>query len=215
MTATAYFVTGTDTEIGKTTVTAILLRQAAAEGKRAAGLKPIAAGVEASGANADVAALIAASNVPLPRDVVNPYCFAEPISPHLAAQHEGVTIDFAVIRRAVDTARTQCDLLFVEGVGGFHAPLSETTTVADLAVALNLPVLLVVGMRLGCLNHALLTVEAITARDLLFAGWIANQIDPEMAAFAENLATLQARLSAPCWGVVRYGAHALSHPVTP
>ncbi|GAB6050946.1 dethiobiotin synthase [Hydrogenophilus islandicus] len=208
----AYFVTGTDTEIGKTTVCAVLLRTKAAQRLRVAGLKPVAAGCDPLGNNDDVARLTAASTVALPAEVVNLYRFAEPISPHLAARHEGVRVEFSRIADAVNAARAQCDWLLVEGVGGFLAPLSECETVADLAVTLQLPVVLVVGMRLGCLNHALLTVEAIARRPLTLAGWIANQLDPAMRAFAENLATLQARIPAPCWGVLPYGGAALEAP---
>lgn len=199
-----FFITGTDTEIGKTYATVQLIRRAQAEGRRAAGIKPIAAGVEPDGQNGDVAALLAANVGLLPEALLNTYAFPDPISPHLAAARCGVAIDFARIAAAVAEAARHCEFLFVEGVGGWLAPLSETTTVADLAHFLEAPVILVVGMRLGCLNHALLTAEAIAARGLPLAGWIANQIDPTMRAYDENLATLKKRLAAPFLGTIPF-----------
>jgi dethiobiotin synthetase len=201
----AYFLTGTDTEIGKTFVTCALLHRARLDGLRAAGLKPIAAGTDAAGRNDDVEAIRAAGNVELPREIVNPYCFGPAIAPHIAAAEEGRRIEFETIVAACDQARQQADLVIVEGVGGFCVPLSAERSTADLAVTLNLPVIIVVGMRLGCINHALLTAEAIAARGLPLAGWVANRIDPAMARFAENLDTLEKLLPAPLLGVVPYG----------
>ena len=198
----AYFLTGTDTEIGKTFITCALLHRARRDGLRAAGLKPVAAGTDASGLNEDVENIRAASSIDLPRHLINPYCFAPAIAPHIAAAEAGVTIDLAPIRAACETARQQADLVIVEGVGGFCVPLGESQGSDDLAVALGLPVILVVGMRLGCISHALLTAEAIAARGLPLAGWVANRIDPAMSRFEENLATLQSRLAAPLLGVV-------------
>ena len=198
----AYFLTGTDTEIGKTFVTCTLLERGRLDGLRAVGLKPIAAGTDAGGVNDDVARIRAASNVALPPEIINPYCFKSAIAPHLAAREERIDIDFGVIRTACNHARQQADLVIVEGVGGFCVPLGVDRNSADLAVDLNLPVILVVGMRLGCLSHTLLTVEAIAARGLLLAGWVANCIDPAMSHFEENLATLQALLPEPLLGVV-------------
>ena len=198
----AYFLTGTDTEIGKTFITCALLRRAAQDGLKAAGLKPIAAGTYASGQNEDVEQILAASNLALPRAVVNPYCFAAAIAPHIAAAEEGRSIDFAVIKAACQQAMAAADFLVVEGAGGFRIPLGVDRDSADLAVDLGLPVILVVGMRLGCISHALLTAEAIVGRGLKLAGWVANRIDPAMARFDENLATLQGLLPAPLLGVV-------------
>ncbi|WP_295006801.1 dethiobiotin synthase [uncultured Dechloromonas sp.] len=198
----AYFLTGTDTEIGKTFITCALLHLARRHGLRAAGLKPIAAGTDADGRNEDVENIRAASNVALADELINPYCFAPPIAPHIAAAESGLAIDFPTIERTVEQARRQADLVIVEGAGGFCVPLSEDRGFDDLAVGLGLPVLLVVGMRLGCINHALLTAEAIAARGLALAGWVANRIDPAMSRFDENLAALQARLQAPLLGVV-------------
>ena len=200
----AYFLTGTDTEIGKTFVTCALLHRATLDGWRAVGLKPVAAGTDAAGLNDDVEAIRAASNVLLPRQVTNPYCFAPAIAPHIAADEAGVVIDFATIGATCDTARQQADRVIVEGAGGFCVPVGVDRSGADLAVELGLPVILVVGMRLGCLNHALLTAEAITGRGLTLAGWVANRIDPGMARFEDNLATLQALLPAPLLGSLPY-----------
>ena len=198
----AFFLTGTDTEIGKTFITCTLLHRARQLGLRAAGIKPVAAGTDAAGRNEDVERIRAASNVALPREVINPCCLSAAIAPHLAAAEEGVTIDFAPILTACASAMQQADLLIVEGVGGFRVPLSVDRDSADLAVALGLPVILVVGLRLGCLNHALLTAEAIAARGLTLAGWVANRIDPGMARVEDNIATLRELLGAPLLGSV-------------
>jgi dethiobiotin synthetase len=201
----AYFLTGTDTEIGKTFITCALLHRAGRDGLKAVGLKPIAAGTDAAGLNDDVEAIRAASNIDLPRQIINPYCFQPAIGPHIAATEAGVAIEFGLIAASCDQARQIADLVIVEGVGGFCVPLGKDLNTADLAVELGLPVILVVGMRLGCINHALLTAEAIAARDLRLAGWVANRIDPTMSRFDENLATLQALLPAPLLGVVPHG----------
>ena len=198
----AYFLTGTDTEIGKTFITCALLHRAARDGLRAAGIKPVAAGTDDSGRNDDVEAIRAASNVVLPDETINPWCFKAAIAPHIAAAEEGMVIEFAPILSACAEALRQSDLLIVEGVGGFRVPLGVDRDSADLAVALGLPVILVVGLRLGCINHALLTAEAIAARGLRLAGWVANCIDPAMPARAENIATLGQALGAPLLGTV-------------
>ncbi|MDR2239356.1 MAG: dethiobiotin synthase [Zoogloeaceae bacterium] len=197
----AYFLTGTDTDVGKTLIAAALLRRAAARGWRALGMKPVAAG----GAG-DVDALIAAGNVHAPRERVNPYLLREPLSPHLAARRDGAAIDFERIARDCAALRAEADFLVVEGAGGFRVPLTETQDGGDLAARLALPVILVVGLRLGCLNHALLSAEAIRARGLRLAGWVANQIDPGMACLEENVDTLRARLAAPLLGHVPHQA---------
>jgi dethiobiotin synthetase len=149
-----------------------------------------------------VVALRRASSWPAPLDQVNPYCFEPPVAPHLAAAQAGVRIEIASILKAFDELRASADAIVVEGVGGFLVPLSEREDAADLAVALGLPVVLVVGMRLGCLNHALLTQQAIATRPLRLAGWIANSIDPAMARFDENLQALRQRIAAPLLGVM-------------
>jgi dethiobiotin synthetase len=196
----AYFLTGTDTEIGKTFVTCALLHRARQLGIRAAGVKPVAAGTDARGRNEDVERIRAANGITLTDAVINPYCFAAPIAPHLAAAEEGRRIDFAPILAACAAARAQAGLLIVEGVGGFRVPLDVDRDSADLAVALGLPVILVVGLRLGCINHALLTAEAIAARGLTLAGWVANTVDPDMARVEQNIEALRARLPAPLLG---------------
>jgi dethiobiotin synthetase len=196
----AYFLTGTDTEIGKTFITCALLHRARQRGLKAAGIKPVAAGTDAANRNEDVENIRAASNVTLAPEVINPYCFTAAIAPHLAAAEQGVIIDFAPILSACASARQQADLLIVEGVGGFRVPLGVDRDSADLAVALALPVILVVGLRLGCINHALLTAEAIAARGLTLAGWVTNRIDPDMPRADDNIAALRERLGAPLLG---------------
>ncbi|MDX9707258.1 MAG: dethiobiotin synthase [Azospira sp.] len=204
----AWFIAGTDTEVGKTRAACALLHALRARGLVAVGMKPVAAGTDLSGMNEDVAALIAASSFTAPPERVNPYCFADPVAPHLAAREAGVTMCAAPVLAALGELGRQADAVVVEGVGGFLVPLADGFDAADLAVALALPVILVVGMRLGCLNHALLTQEAIRARGLPFAGWIANRIDPHMSRFAENLQTLERRLEAPLLGTIAHGAEA-------
>lgn len=198
----AYFLTGTDTEIGKTFITCALLHRARQLGLTAAGIKPVAAGTDAAGRNDDVERIRAASNVALAEEVINPYRFAPAIAPHLAAAEACVRIDFACIAAACASARRQAGLVIVEGVGGFRVPLDVDRDSADLAVVLGLPVILVAGLRLGCLNHALLTAEAIAARGLALAGWVANRIDPGMARADDNIAALRQRLAAPLLGSV-------------
>lgn len=207
MTGQAFFVTGTDTGAGKTVVSVLLLRALRAAGRTALAMKPVAAGcdVTADGLrNEDVEALRAAASFPVAREAMNPYAFAPPISPHLAAARAGVAIDFGLLRERLDTLRRQADVVLVEGAGGWYAPVSDAATMADLAQALALPVVLVVGLRLGCLNHALLSAEAIARGGLPCAGWIGNCIDSDMAVREENLATLRTRLTVPLLGVVPY-----------
>lgn len=199
------FVTGTDTGVGKTLVACALLRGYAGKGLRAVGMKPVAAGATRTASgwdNEDVRLLAAAGNVTAPAEEVNPYCFEPPIAPHVAAERAGVAIDLEVIAGRYAALSARADVVVVEGAGGFLVPLSHRHTFADVAVRLGLPVVLVVGMRLGCLNHALLTRAAIEARGLRLAGWVANRIDPRMEAAGENLDTLRQRLGAPLLGDV-------------
>jgi dethiobiotin synthetase len=189
-----FFVTGTDTGVGKTLVSCALLHAFAAQGLRAIGMKPVAAGCDAAGDNEDVMALMAAASVAAPAALVNPYRFAPPIAPHLAAAEAGVDITLTRIADAYSALATLADVVIVEGVGGFCVPLNARESTADLAVRLGLPVILVVGLRLGCLNHALLTAEAVRARGLTLAGWVANAIDPAMAQVEANVRALQDRL---------------------
>jgi dethiobiotin synthetase len=192
------FVTGTDTGVGKTRVAAALLRGLAAAGVRALGMKPVAAGIERGQArNADVAALIAAAGAAADIADINPYSFAQPMAPHLAAAVAGTVIDLETIAAACARLAARADAVVVEGAGGAMTPLSERTDMLDIAARLGLPVLLVVGIRLGCLNHALLTAQAIRARGLALAGWAANRIDPAMREADANVATLVRILPAP------------------
>lgn len=201
MTARTLFVAGTDTGVGKTRIAVALIQTLASRGVRVVGMKPVAAGADPGQLNEDVAALGAASPVEAPLADINPYCFAEPIAPHIAAQREGVVIDIEHIAAAHARLAQRADVVVVEGAGGWRVPLTDTSDMADLAVRLGGAVVLVVGMRLGCLNHAVLTADAIRARGLPWAGWVANRIDPDMACADENLASLQQRLPGPCLGV--------------
>ena len=203
----AFFVTGTDTGVGKTLVTCALLHATRQRGVTTVGMKPIAAGVEDDGRNGDVTQLLAASSIQPPLALVNPYLYIPPIAPHIAAHEAGQPVDIAAITAAFTQLCDLAEVVWVEGVGGFRVPLDEGSDTADLAVALDLPIILVVGMRLGCLNHALLTAEAIAVRNLRLAGWVANRIDPAMARFEANVETLSARLEAPLLGVTPYGAN--------
>ncbi len=201
----ACFVTGTDTEIGKTLVSAAILHKLVEAGQRACGMKPIAAGAELVDGvlhNEDADMLAGAGNVHLPQNITTPFMLREPCAPHVAASLEGVTIDPVPIIAAYAEISAASDSVVVEGVGGFRVPFTDTFDSADLAVQLNLPVILVVGMRLGCISHALLTVEAIVARGLVLAGWVANTAAPDMRFFDENIEALAARIPAPLLGVV-------------
>ena len=202
MSGPAYFVVGTDTGVGKTHAACALLHALARRHPRVVGMKPVAAGgvdTPQGLSNEDSIAHRAASTISVPPELDNPILLPEPLSPHIAAARAGRAIDFARITRAFAELRAQADAVVVEGAGGFLVPMSETQTGADLAVALKLPLVLVVGMRLGCLNHALLTAEAIRARGLRLAGWIANRIDPGFLCPEENLAYLTSHLGAPLW----------------
>jgi dethiobiotin synthetase len=207
--AIACFVTGTDTGVGKTLVSAGLLHALARHHRRVVGMKPVAAGVvpwAGDWASEDAIALRDASTVAVPAALDNPVLLPDPLSPHIAAARAGVQIDTAAIVRSYQALAAEADAVVVEGAGGFHVPLSDTATGADLAQALALPVVLVVGLRLGCLNHALLTAEAVRARGLTLAGWVANRVDPAMLAADENIASLRARLQAPLLAEVLHQA---------
>jgi len=200
MSGNGYFITGTDTGVGKTLMTCALLHAYAGKGRRVVGMKPVAAGAVRGPEgliNEDVVRLRAASNVDAASKLINPYCFEAPIAPHLAAEQAGVVIELATIDSAFRQLAAAADLVLVEGVGGFGVPLNRGEDSADLARCLGLPVILVVGMRLGCLNHALLTAQAMRASGLKFAGWIANHVDPEMLAAQRNVAALAERLPVP------------------
>ncbi len=204
-----YFITGTDTGVGKTLIACALLHSFAGTGARVVGMKPVAAGAvpAAEGLlNDDVAVLRAASTINAELALINPYCFEPAIAPHVAADQCGVTIDFEKISAAYAQLAAVAETVIVEGVGGFCVPLNVNENSSDLARRLGLPVILVVGVRLGCMNHALLTAQAIRASGLRLAGWVANRIDPAMPAAAANIAALRQRLAAPLLSVVEFAA---------
>lgn len=199
----AYFVTGTDTEIGKTLTSSALLHALVQKGLRAAGMKPVAAGAELRDGewhNEDADALAEAANVKLPRALTTPYLLRDATAPHIAALQESVTIDVDHILDCYAKVAAQADAVVVEGVGGFRVPLSAQADTADLAQRLALPVIMVVGLRLGCLSHALLTAEAILSRGLKLAGWVGNVVDLNMRHGMDNIEALTARLPAPMLG---------------
>lgn len=202
----AYFITGTDTEIGKTTIAAGLLHAARLAGLSTAAAKPVASGCERSPdglRNADALALLGECSLPLAYEQVNPFAFEPAIAPHLAASEQGVKLTVealqAPVRSVLDLG---ADFTLVEGAGGWRVPLAGEENLSDLAIALQLPVILVVGVRLGCINHAVLSAEAIQRDGLPLAGWVANIVDPQTSRLEENLATLAERLPAPCVGRV-------------
>ena len=205
--ARSLFIAGTDTGVGKTWVATALISAWVAAGFRAAGMKPVAAGADSTPAglrNDDALALARVGNVPLPYELINPCCHSRATSPHLAAAFTSKSIDIKVIKTAYDAICSKSDLIAVEGAGGWWAPIGEPPsagsigpTMADVALALELPVLLVVGLRLGCINHALLAANAIQQSGLPLAGWIANPIDPDFADQAQYVVSLERRMRAP------------------
>ncbi len=217
-----WFVTGTDTGVGKTTVASALLQQLHGNGLSTLGMKPVATGCHYDGGlwvNEDVEQLVRHSSLPVlrnpgefilnegravPWQMVNPYAFEPAIAPHIAAAQAGVEIKFSVIQSALHQLQMRAVAGVIEGVGGFRVPLGQDGDTADLCRALAVPIILVVGMRLGCINHALLTIEALMTRKLILAGWVANQVDPHMKAFEANLARLMTDIPAPCLGVVHF-----------
>lgn len=202
----AFFVTGTDTEVGKTTVAAGLLHAARLAGLSTAAAKPVASGcvLTTDGLrNDDALALLSQSTLALRYEEVNPHAFEPAIAPHLAAREAGVLLDVAALQGPVQAILDKrADFTLVEGAGGWRVPLAGQATLSDLAIALQLPVILVVGVRLGCINHALLTAEAILRDGLTLAGWVANVVDPQTSRLEDNLATLAERLPAPCLGYI-------------
>lgn len=201
----SYFVTGTDTGVGKTLVSCALLHAFAARGRSVVGMKPVAAGCD-DDMHEDVRRLRAASNVLAGLGQINPYSFVQPVAPHLAARFAGIRINLDRILETYSELSAQADVVIVEGAGGFRVPLNDEQDSADMVQQMNIPVVLVVGMRLGCLNHALLTVEAIAARGLALAGWVANVVDPDMAMLDENISALKQRIAAPLLGIVPHSA---------
>jgi dethiobiotin synthetase len=211
-----YFITGTDTGVGKTLVGVALTRALVAGGRRAAVMKPVAAGclcTPEGERNDDALELLDASNVKAPYEYVNPWLLKTAASPHLAARADGIEIRHERIAVAFARLSAMADIMLVEGAGGWHAPISDTETMSDVAARLGLPVILVVGMRLGCLNHALLTRDAIRAGGLPFAGWIANKLTPEMPLADANIETLANRFGALPLAVVPAGTDPRPIPV--
>lgn len=200
----AYFIAGTDTDVGKTTIAAGLLHAAMQSGLSTLAAKPVASGcmVTPRGLrNSDALALIDESSVKLPYEAVNPFAFEPAIAPHVAAHETGGVLSVPVLRDAMQQVLAQhADFTLIEGAGGWRVPLSDHANLSDLAIALKLPVILVVGVRLGCINHALLSAEAIARDGLQLAGWVANIVDPRTSRLEENLSSLAERLPAPCLG---------------
>lgn len=202
-----YFITGTDTECGKTVITLGLMRVLQSAGLSVNGMKPVAAGAVRTAAgliNEDAQRIQRQCSIQMEYGLINPYIFEPPIAPHLAARGSGVRIDIRVIVDCYLKLAQSVDRVLVEGVGGWMVLLGDSTLLPDLALALDLPVIIVVGMRLGCINHSLLTLNAINASGCRLAGWVANSVDPQMAEFDGNLQTLQQRIEAPLLGVVPF-----------
>ncbi len=200
-----FFITGTDTDSGKTVVTLGLMQLLQNRGFRVAGMKPVAAGAEQTSEgwrNSDALQLQAQSTGLIDYATLNPYLFEPPIAPHLAARQAGVAIDFSRIRHCFDELADQVDWVVVEGAGGWRVPLGEEGAIAELAVSLELPVVLVVGLKLGCINHALLSVESIATSGANLIGWVGSQVDPDMRFVEGNVETLKKSIDAPCLGIV-------------
>ena len=215
MSAQAFFVTGTDTGVGKTVVSCLLLRHFAGQGLRAAGYKPVAAGAELVAGqwrNDDALALQAAGNIAADYAEINPFCLPLPSSPHLAAQAAGVSIAIADLLPPLQALRQRADLLLVEGAGGWRVPLNASEDLAGLAAAAALPVLLVVGVRLGCINHARLSAAAILADGLQLAGWVANVLEPDLREMAGVLDSLERALPAPLLATVAWAEADVAMP---
>lgn len=200
------FITGTDTDAGKTVVAEAILSAFASKGMKTLGYKPVAAGCEQTSEglrNDDALKLQAASSIAVPYEQVNPLAYRDPVAPHLAAQRENRPISLRTLLEGFEALRQyKPDLLLMEGAGGWQLPLGNGAFMPDAVKALELPVILVVGMKLGCLNHALLTVAAVRAAGLQLVGWVANQVDPDMDYQSDNLATLKELIDAPCLGYV-------------
>ena len=204
------YVTGTDTGIGKTLASGALLHALRGHGLRVAGMKPVASGcerIDGEWKNADALALQHAGEPGIAYADINPFALEHPLAPELAARDAGVEVALPTILAAHARLAEHSDALIIEGVGGWAAPLSASLMQADLVRALRVPVLLVVGLRLGCLNHALLSARAIAADGAHLAGWIASHVDPGMERVDDNIAMLRERLPAPCWGVLPHAEH--------
>jgi len=212
-----YFVTGTDTEVGKTVASCALLQAANLRGLRSAGYKPVASGSEMTAQglrNSDAQALLRNSSLPLEYETINPYTFAEPTSPHIVSAQTGVPIEAAVMSEGLRKLEAQAEWLLVEGAGGWFTPLSERFTFADWVTDEQLPVILVVGVKLGCINHAVLTAQAVLQAGLRLAGWIANDVTKPGTRHAEYLATLRRMLPAPFIGEIPWLGEAAEDAAT-
>ena len=201
-----FFVTGIDTEVGKTLVSGALILKLREQGMIAIGFKPVVAGTyldsEGLTQNEDIETLRLASNLDSLKLSLCPYVLDQPAAPHLVAMHQGLKLEMGVIAEAFQEVQKHADYVVVEGAGGLLIPLNENEDLSDFAQAIDLPVILVVGMQLGCINHALLTYEALKARNLNIAGWVANSLSTEMPLLQENLQTLQVRMDAPFLGLI-------------
>ena len=207
--ARGVFIAGTDTGVGKTVVAAALVRALVREGLLVAAMKPVAAGAELTPCglrNADALRLIEAANVTAAYERVNPYCFAPPIAPHIAAHEAGSLIDTALLRECFQELADLSDCVVVEGAGGWLTPIGPGQTMADVAAALGLPVVLVVGLKLGCLNHAALTARALGSHGAGLAGWIGNSITPDFDRKTANIAALEKILKEPAATIVSYAS---------
>jgi dethiobiotin synthetase len=200
-----YFITGTDTNIGKTAITCGLIAKLTDEGFRVGGMKPVAAGCHIEDGfmiSDDVKKIVEVSNVNLNINEINPYQFEPPIAPHISFKKNKKEIDIHMIKKHLRSFENELDYLFIEGVGGYAVPLTENFSTADLIEALDVPIILVVGMKLGCINHTLLTVESILNEKQKLFGWVANRIDEHMLAYEENVSFLKEKIKAPCLGEV-------------
>lgn len=204
-----FFITGTDTDVGKTEVAAGLIKKISSMGHQVAGMKPIASGCDETDSglrNSDALQLIDAANSNISYDLINPYTFKAAIAPHIAADQNRVEIDMEVILDCYRQIAEKAEVVVVEGVGGWAVPISKTSRMDDLAQALDLPVVLVIGIRLGCINHALLTYEAIKAKGLHVAGWVANYVSPKDLCLEEQKQSISERISAPLMGEIPFNA---------
>ena len=205
-----FFITGTDTGIGKTAIALGMMAALQEKGLKVAAMKPVSAGGELTGEglrNEDAVMLMRQSSVDLPYEVVNPYAFEPAIAPHIAAGQVGVEMQTEPLLADLNNIREQCDIVMVEGAGGWLVPFNKSETMADVAKSMDLQIILVVGMRLGCLNHALLTQDSIEQMGMKLAGWVANSITPDFPSSTENLHTLEKRLHAPLLGTIPYKKH--------
>ena len=202
-----FFITGTDTGIGKTFVTCILMQFIKFHHKKVIGMKPIAAGVDikkGETANEDVNLLQYESSLKLKVGEINTYSFDEPIAPHIAAQKYNIEIDFKKIKLHAETLKSRTDYLLIEGAGGYFVPLGESTSIADLVDELNVPIIVVIGIKLGCINHSLLTIEAILKRRQKIFGWVANILDNNMLEVDANISSLKQRIKQPLIATIPY-----------